>query len=301
LSPIDDASSDPYKVTISKYLPTGEVSVGIADSNGIGLTQLRVILNRDRMVLSLGNLIQLRNSYGNYVLTGDSGFAGGFKGETFNLNLAGFGAVQDAPPGFPASEPPSASMNRSSGSVDTSISITGQNFPPRQPVSITFGGQQIVAAAVDSAGSFSVTFNVPRLEAGQYDVRAGSFFIGTFTITPTPLAAYVSQLEGDCRGVITFGNGSKMYYYRNFPFNTPNSEVTKAVIVIHGLDRKPLLSFNSMIEAAQSVGSESNSLIIVPHFKTGDDKPESKHLYWKSAGWKEGSLSVSSPRTSSCT
>jgi hypothetical protein len=29
----------------------------------IGLTQLRVILNRNRMVLSLGNLIQLRNSY----------------------------------------------------------------------------------------------------------------------------------------------------------------------------------------------------------------------------------------------
>jgi hypothetical protein len=33
----------------------------------IGLTQLRVILNRNRMVLSLGNLIQLRNSYDNEV------------------------------------------------------------------------------------------------------------------------------------------------------------------------------------------------------------------------------------------
>jgi hypothetical protein len=118
------------------------------------------------------------------------------------------------------------------------------------------------------------------------------------TTTPAPC---VSTYEGDCLGTITFSNGSKMHYYRNFPFNTPNSEVTKAIIVIHGHDRKPHLSFNSMIQAAKAVDAESDSVIVVPHFKTRDDKPASAHLYWTSAGWKQGNLSVSYPRTSSYT
>jgi hypothetical protein len=51
------------------FTVSGEDRVGVAAPMrlpgsliSIGLTQLRVILNRNRMVLSLGNLIQLRNS-----------------------------------------------------------------------------------------------------------------------------------------------------------------------------------------------------------------------------------------------
>jgi hypothetical protein len=69
--------------------------------------------------------------------------------------------------------------------VGTSIRISGQDFSSGESVSITFGGQQVATATADGSGSFSVSLDVPVLEAGQYPVMAGSFFVGIITITST--------------------------------------------------------------------------------------------------------------------
>ncbi|HZA21689.1 MAG TPA: hypothetical protein VFA32_03650, partial [Dehalococcoidia bacterium] len=85
----------------------------------------------------------------------------------------------------PTRPPASASMNRSSGGVETSVLVTGQNFDPGESITINFGGQDVATTTASDSGSFSVTFDVPSLEAGSYPVQAGSVSVGSFTITST--------------------------------------------------------------------------------------------------------------------
>jgi hypothetical protein len=86
-------------------------------------------------------------------------------------------------------ELPSATMTPTRGPVDTIVVVEGQNFnSDGKFVSITFGSQEIVAAFPDDSGAFSVSFNVPDLEAGKYTVLAGNLFIENFTIVaPEPI------------------------------------------------------------------------------------------------------------------
>ena len=101
-----------------------------------------------------------------------------------HFSLAGAQTPVPTPTPTPTPTPPpaSASMVPSSGGVDRSVRVNGQNFNVGQSISITFGGQPVRTTAADGSGSFSDSFNVPALQAGQYPVRAGSVFVGNFTI-----------------------------------------------------------------------------------------------------------------------
>jgi len=95
-------------------------------------------------------------------------------------------------------------------------------------------------------------------------------------------------------------NGEKyeLGYLSNRPLATPDSSVRSAVIVVHGTTRDAPGYFASAKTAA-TIDREKGALIITPQFPIESDLPKSDSrpsLFWSSAGWKQGDLSLSSRR-----
>ncbi len=93
-------------------------------------------------------------------------------------------------------------------------------------------------------------------------------------------------------------------YHRNRPLGVDNPDITRAIIVVHGLDRAGETYFQTMSNIAADIpGSTDSTIIISPQFLTEDDINEqgleSHYLYWTTSGWATGALSrdnASNPR-----
>ena len=93
------------------------------------------------------------------------------------------------------------------------------------------------------------------------------------------------------------------------PIDAPNSDIERAIIVVHGVLRNADEYFPHMIEAVEQVGLESSSLVIAPQFLIEEDITEFKLgdevLFWdeeSGEGWKKGDDSISTenhPRAAS--
>jgi hypothetical protein len=79
-----------------------------------------------------------------------------------------------------------------------SLTVTGEGFRAGETVQVTFNGTQVGSATADPEGNVSVTFNVPTLSAGEYEVEATgqdsdttvteSFRVLSSTTSPQPTA-----------------------------------------------------------------------------------------------------------------
>jgi len=90
----------------------------------------------------------------------------------------------------------------------------------------------------------------------------------------------------------------KLPYYRNFSLGANASSVHHAVIVIHGTNRDADNYYDSMIDAAFKGRSLNTAhLIMAPQFLVESDMTAHNLtpdiLFWTSAGWKQGDLSLS--------
>ncbi len=120
---------------------------------------------------------------------------------------------------------------------------------------------------------------------------------------PLPLKAGDQQCK--VRGTLNFGSNRKMHYWRNYPLNKTNPQITRAVIVVHGNSNTAWDYFNFIVDPAIGNGVLYNTLIIAPYFRD-DQEPDgsggqishpSNHLVWSSQGWKDGSSSRSNYAT----
>lgn len=96
------------------------------------------------------------------------------------------------------------------------------------------------------------------------------------------------------------GNTLKIPYYANYDLNTTRTDITHALVVVHGANRNADDYFFNMQTAASMRPTESDStLIIAPQFLTESDIDanllDGEHLYWSSGGWKSGSNSRDNP------
>ena len=87
-----------------------------------------------------------------------------------------------------SSSNPTISINPTSGTVLTSVTVTGNGFDPISTVVITFGGSNVSTVTPTSNGGFTATFRVPLSSSiGDQTVKAtqGSNSASkTFTVTP---------------------------------------------------------------------------------------------------------------------
>jgi len=79
-----------------------------------------------------------------------------------------------ATPETSATPRPTASLalSSSSGMAGASITANGSSFKPGETVEVTFNGQTVGSPTVNDGGSFSLSFSVPNVEAGQYGMLA---------------------------------------------------------------------------------------------------------------------------------
>src|SRR5262249_48947424 len=105
--------------------------------------------------------------------------------------------------------------------------------------------------------------------------------------------------DDSCKEALSVG-GFTFWYYRSYSLNIQNSDNTRAVIVIHGLQPNAGEYF-STVTAALHISEDSSPVLIAPHFKgfvqgspTCADPRESGELYWSCTGqtsvnrWDDG-------------
>ncbi|MCJ7605167.1 MAG: fibronectin type III domain-containing protein, partial [Dehalococcoidales bacterium] len=100
-------------------------------------------------------------------------------------------------------------LNIASGGPGEVANITGSGFGFRSKITVTIDSLTITSAESGVYGSFSLSFNVPDIASGPYDIRAedelGNIDIANFTITA---GASLSQISGAVGSSLTVrGNG----------------------------------------------------------------------------------------------
>ncbi len=115
-------------------------------------------------------------------------------------------------------------------------------------------------------------------------------------VLASPVYAQVSPcIVGDasCKESLAIGQSS-FWYFRSYSLQTPNPDITRAVIVMHGLERDAPGYFEAMVTALRN-DLDPSLIVIAPHFKgfvrgsqTCNDPLEVGELYWSCTG--QGSI-----------
>ena len=105
--------------------------------------------------------------------------------------------------------------------------------------------------------------------------------------------------DASCRESLPAVGQKSFWYFRSYPLQTYNADITRAVIVIHGNTRNAPDYFDAVVSALyQDSTVLRNTVVIAPHFKgyTGtpacSDEVLPNELYWSCSGgttdWKDG-------------
>src|SRR5262249_30838837 len=66
----------------------------------------------------------------------------------------------------------SVTLSSQQGPPGTAVTATGTGFQPGETVNVTFNNTAIGNPVADTSGTFKVTFNIPQICAGNYQVDA---------------------------------------------------------------------------------------------------------------------------------
>jgi len=120
--------------------------------------------------------------------------------------------------------------------------------------------------------------------------------VSVFVVLAVVLAAPVYALpcmvaDASCKESLAIGQFS-FWYFRSYSLQTPNPDITRAVIVMHGLERNAPDYFEAMVTA---LGNDPSLVVFAPHFKgfvrnssTCNDPLEAGELHWSCTG--QGSI-----------
>jgi len=110
-----------------------------------------------------------------------------------------------------------------------------------------------------------------------------------------------SQTPELCPGELEVGDNFKIFYCSSHPlFDAVQPQVTRAVIALHGAERRATVTYDGVFAAAQTSGQDANTLIIAPQFLNQADIGERTDiLYWTGTTWRFGNRSLNGPRPSS--
>jgi predicted outer membrane repeat protein len=99
---------------------------------------------------------------------------------------------------------------------------------------------------------------------------------------------------------ITFalqGNTLKIPYYRSLALGGAYTNITRAVVVIHGIGRNAHGYYDAVVTAAEDADADDHTIIVVPQFLIENDIVEhgleSNVLFWSESGWVQGDNSAS--------
>jgi hypothetical protein len=112
-----------------------------------------------------------------------------------------------------------------------------------------------------------------------------------------------AQAQGPeiCPDSFAVDGGFRIPICRNYALEETQLKVTRAVVAIHGAERRATETYAAVIAAAEEAGEDSNTLVVAPQFlnETDPGLPDDV-LYWSGTAWRFGNRSVNgNPRLSS--
>jgi pimeloyl-ACP methyl ester carboxylesterase len=120
--------------------------------------------------------------------------------------------------------------------------------------------------------------------------------------TPPTAAAPCTTPTAACERWVTFGSGpARSMAYASYALDTPNSAVTRALIMVHGAGRNADHYFATATAAGFLAGALENTIIIAPRLIASPDKPAANEVVWPNGNnsWRSGGMSPSNPTLSS--
>jgi pimeloyl-ACP methyl ester carboxylesterase len=119
-------------------------------------------------------------------------------------------------------------------------------------------------------------------------------------------AAPCTRAAPECTEWLTLGGGpARSLLYRNLPLQTPNREVTRALVVVHGAGRDADNYFLTAAAAAFLAQALEDTIVISPRFASLDgsckDALGENEVSWPCGGnsWRAGGPSTNHPRLTS--
>jgi pimeloyl-ACP methyl ester carboxylesterase len=69
------------------------------------------------------------------------------------------------------------------------------------------------------------------------------------------------------------GQQSRVLIYRNYPLETKNENITRALVFVHGINRDADNHFRTALAAAFLAGALNNTVIVSPRFASNSGAP----------------------------
>lgn len=128
-------------------------------------------------------------------------------------------------------------------------------------------------------------------------------------VTPAVVNAQCATAPAACAEFVPVGEGLRqILVYRSHPLTTPNSSITRALVVVHGAERAAQYEFRSALAGAFLAGALDNTVIIAPRFMANDvsnctDSLHTNELNWECdvqrVDWRLGGVARNDSTTSS--
>ena len=99
--------------------------------------------------------------------------------------------------------------------------------------------------------------------------------------------------------VFMTAEGGQVAYLSNFDIATNNSQLTRAIIIIHGIGRNNVGPFNSMLQLLADQKRSGDTIVIAPRFADDSDNIGTGYSYWGEDGWSAGDPSLDTAAVSS--
>ncbi len=110
----------------------------------------------------------------------------------------------------------------------------------------------------------------------------------------------------ECAEWVTLGGGpSRSMVYTSYSLSTANSEVRRALIMVHGTNRNADHYFRTAVSAAFLAGALKDTVVIAPSIRSADrrcdDKLEPNEVSWSCGGdsWRSGGTASSDAKLTS--
>lgn len=119
--------------------------------------------------------------------------------------------------------------------------------------------------------------------------------------TATAQAPCTKAVTACERWILWNGGPSRSMVYGSYPLDKHNTNITRALIMVHGAGRNADHYFETATGAAFLAGALDNTIVIAPHFIASRDKPAKDEILWPERGenWRSGGMSPTLPTVSS--
>lgn len=126
--------------------------------------------------------------------------------------------------------------------------------------------------------------------------------LATGTASSSAQVAPCTSPTVQCEQWVVFGGGpGRSMVYSTYSLDTPNSSVTRALVMVHGANRNADHYFETATAAGFLAGALENTIIIAPHFIAAPETPQANELLWPERGenWRSGGRSPTNPSVTS--